>query len=108
MLIMRSNRKQAPEGTTSTSRRSGPRPGWLRPLRRAQRALAACVELIDASFRKVLASERDARHRPGRTSRELNHASGQLAEAARYLCRAARELAETNEWIGREPERARF
>lgn len=111
--MTRPNRTRAPEGADGTCRngsrpQGGARPGWLRPLRRAQRALHACVGLIDASFRKVLASERDARQRPARTSRELHHASGQLVEAARYLSRAARELAETNEWIAREPERARF
>ena len=115
---MTSNRKQTPKGTAGTGRRARAQnrrrpqgwqwPAWVRPFRRAQRALDACLGLIDSSFRTVVTSERCAHRRPIRTSRDLHHASGRLLEAAGRLRRAARELAESNECIGREPERARF
>jgi len=81
---------------------------WVRSLRRAQRALDACVGLINSSLSTVVVSKGCVHQRPIRTSRDLNHASGRLVEASARLGRAARELAETNECIAREPERAVF
>lgn len=88
-------------------RRTGEqRPAWLRPYRRVQRALEASARLIDSTLRTVAASERCAHRRPIQTSGNLWNASGRLATASRRLMHAVEELAEANECIGREPERA--
>jgi hypothetical protein len=64
------------------------------------------VRLIGATLRTVAGSERCAHRRPIRTSRNLHQASALLVDASARLARAARELAETNECVAREPERA--
>jgi hypothetical protein len=111
--MMRPNRTQAPKGAAGKCRdRRRPqgrrRLAWVRPLRRAQRALDACVGLIDSALRTGAASERCADRTPIRASRGLHHASGQLVDASARLARAANALAATNECIAREPERALF
>ena len=108
---MRPNYAQAPKGATGQCRdRRRPqgrrRLAWVRPLRRAQRALDACVGLIDSALRTGAAWERCADRTPIRASRGLHHASGQLVDASARLARAANALAETNACIAREPERA--
>ena len=111
--MKRPNHAQAPKGATGKGRnRRRPqgrrRLSWVRPFWRAQRALDACVGLIDSSLRTAAASERCADRRPIRASRDLHHASGRLIDASARLMRAARELAETNRCIARAPERAAF
>jgi len=111
--MMRPNHAQVPKGATGKCRdRRRPqgwrRLAWVRPLRRAQRALDACVGLIDSALRRGAAWERCADRTPIRASRGLHHASGQLVDASARLARAANALAETNECIAREPERAFF
>jgi hypothetical protein len=81
-------------------------PAWVRPLRRAQRAINASIRLLDSTVRAVERSERCVHRRPIQTSRNLQGASGRLLDALARLNRAAREIAETNECMVREPERA--
>lgn len=52
------------------------------------------------------ASSLRAHQQPIRTAVELHEASGRLARASSRLMRAARELAEVNACIAREPEKA--
>jgi hypothetical protein len=75
-------------------------------LRRAQRAINASIRLLDSTLRAVERSERCAQRRPVETSRNLHGASGRLLDALERLNRAAREIAETNACMAREPERA--
>lgn len=81
---------------------------WVRSFCRAYRALDASIRLADAALRDAVASRRRARRRPVQASRDLHEAEGLLVDALARLLRAARELAETNACIGREPETARF
>jgi len=110
---MRPNHTQAPKGATGKGRdRRRPRGrrglAWVRRFRRAQRALDACIGLIDSSLRTAVAAERCADRRPIRASRDLHRASGRLVDASARLGRAARELRQTTKCIAREPEGAMF
>ena len=103
---------RAPRGATGACRdrrrpQGTPRPDWVRPFLRVNRALHASVRLIGSTLLTVRAAERCAHQRPIRTTRELQDVSARLVDASARLVRAARELAETNDCIGREPERAR-
>jgi hypothetical protein len=109
--MIRPNHVQAPKSATGKCRdRRRPqgrrRLAWVRQFRRAQRALDACVALIDSSLRTAIASEHSLYGRPIRTSRDLHQASGCLVDASKQLGRAANALAETTQCMAREPERA--
>jgi hypothetical protein len=78
----------------------------VRQFHRVQRALNACVALIDSSLRTAAASEHSVHGRPIRTSRDLHHASGRIVDASARLGRAATALSEMTECMAREPERA--
>ena len=82
------------------------REAWVRPFLRAHRTLDASFRLIKCSLLSAGASERRARRRPIRASRELDQASGLLIRASARIAKAARELAEVNACIAREPEKA--
>lgn len=97
---------RAASGCRDRRRPGGRRPTWLRSYRRVLRTLQATERLIDSTLRTVAASERCAHRRPIQTSGNLWNASGRLATASRRLMHAVEELAEANECIGREPERA--
>ena len=98
--------KRAAAGCRDRRRPGEQRPAWLRPYRRVQRALQASARLIDSTLRTVAASERYAHRRPIQASGNLWNASGRLAIVSRRLLHAVDELAETNECMAREPERA--
>ena len=109
--MSRRNHAQAPRSARSVYRdrrrsKNLRRAAWVRPFRRAQRALDTSVRLITCTLLAAAASERRVHQRPIRASRELYEASAQLVRASKRLKRAARELAEVNECIGREPENA--
>jgi hypothetical protein len=111
MTKRRSRQAAASRGADGTCRerlrtRGGRRPAWVRPLRRAQRAINASILLLASTLRAVERSERCAHRRPVQTSRNLQGASGQLQVALARLNRAAREIAETNQCMILEPERA--
>jgi hypothetical protein len=80
------------------------REAWVRPFRRAHRAIASSAHLITCALLAASASSRRARRRPVRASWELDQASEQLVRASSRLEWALRELAEVNECIAREPE----
>lgn len=108
---MRSNQARAQARAHGTCRdrhrqKGERRPAWFRPLRRAHFALNSSVRLIDATLRKMTASERCAHRGPIRASRNLDEASALLVLAFARLSRAVREIVEANECIAREPERA--
>lgn len=96
------NRTSAPQGVSG--RRNGR--AWVRPLRRAHRAMDASVRLIGSTLRARAKAERCAHRRPLRTSRDLDEASGRLLHASRRLQRAVVQLAATNECVARAPEEA--
>jgi hypothetical protein len=82
----------------------GRRPEWVRPFRRARRALESAVRLIDATMGTVVDFESCVERRPIRTARRLTGGVRQLNAAGRRLLRASRELAEATECLNRSPE----
>jgi len=82
------------------------REAWVRPFRRAQHALTSSVHLISTTLLAAGACQRRARRRPISASRELHVATELLARASSRLKSAARDLAEVNACVAREPEKA--
>lgn len=108
-IVTRPNRARAPKGAIGTCRdRRRPqgerRPAWVRPLRHANRAISASLRLIGLTLREVSAVKPCMHRRPIRTSRDVHAASAKLVEAAARLYYAARDLAQLNECIARDPE----
>lgn len=64
------------------------------------------MRLISSTLCAVEASERRARRRPVRTSRNLHEASALLIAASARLARAGRELGAMNQCLAGEPESA--
>lgn len=85
-------------------RQAARRPEWVRPYRRAQRALDSAVRLIESGLAVATVSERSLERRPVRTARRLNGGVRGLAAAGLRLVRASRELASARESLGRTPE----
>jgi hypothetical protein len=79
-------------------------PEWIRPYRRAQRALDSAASLIFSTIYAVADAERCAGRRPVRTARRLNGAVREMTVASLRLIDARRELAEASEALEREPE----
>ncbi len=101
----------APKGATGTCRKrrrqqGARRPEWVRPFRKAQRALDSAVRLIEATMATVAAFERCVDRRPARTAQRLTGGTRQLAAAGRRVVRASRELAAVTECLERAPELA--
>lgn len=106
---MQRNRARAPEGAAGTCRdRRHPegerRRAWVRPFVRANRAISASSRLICQTLFSVSAAERHVRRRPISASRKMHAASAHLVDASRRICRAARDLAKTNECFALDPE----
>jgi hypothetical protein len=110
------NTRPAPRKKAKHSRRAGcrsrttrsirtPSP-WGRPLRRARRAIASCVGLIECSRRIVEASEESGALRPVQTTRALQKASGWIAHASAQLYTVVRSLNEASVSIAQAPEQA--
>ena len=109
--MRRRNHAQAPKGAAGTCRDrrrpNGPRrEGWVRPFRRANRALDRSIRLINATLLGAVASRRLAHRRPIQASRELDKASELLIQVTSRLMRVERELREMSECAAREPENA--
>ena len=94
--------KGATGGTCRPSRRSRG-PEWVRPYRRAQRALDSAANLIFSTMHVLVDAERCAGRRPIRTSQRLTGAARGMTMASLRLIEATRELAEANEALDREP-----
>jgi hypothetical protein len=110
ILMTRPYAARAPKGATGACRsrrrrKAARRPEWVRPYRRAQRALDAAVRLIFEAFDAIEAAGRCAERCPVRTARRLTGAIRQMVAASRRLFAAQRELAEARELLGRVPER---
>ena len=88
-------------------RRAVRHPDWVRPFRRAQRALDSSASLILAAMAAVLAFADGVERRPVRTCRGLTRGIRELRRAVLCLLRAKRELAEAREALSRMPVHAR-
>jgi len=99
----------APKGATGgdcrpSRRAEGARgPEWVRPYRRAQRALDSAASLIFSTMHVVMDAGRCAERRPIRTARRLNGAVREMKVASLRLIHARRKLAEASEALGRDP-----
>ncbi|HEX9985634.1 MAG TPA: hypothetical protein VGF69_20415 [Thermoanaerobaculia bacterium] len=105
------NDERAPKSATTACReRRHPQsgqaagPAWVRPLRRAQRALDRSARLMASGVTVAARSERAAQWRPIRSSQNLEHAETRLSMAASRLGQVAKELAEITACLEREPE----
>lgn len=89
---------------------SGParqaRAGWVRPLRRARRALGSTMRRIEESCRLLDASECLGRQRPLRASHQLILVYKRMTEAGQRLVRANLCIQETLSCIRQAPESA--
>jgi hypothetical protein len=93
-------------GMRSRPARCVPPPPWSRPLRRARRALASSIELIEGSRRLVETSEESGALRPVHATRGLQRAAGWLCDAAARLSTGFQTLREAAETIAVAPEHA--
>jgi hypothetical protein len=109
--MTRPGSERAPQGAAGgdcrPSRRRGETrgPEWVRPFRRAQRALDSAASLIFSTIHLVMDAGRCAERRPVRTSRRLTSAAREMKVASLRLLHARRELAAASEALGRVPER---
>ncbi|HET8772962.1 MAG TPA: hypothetical protein VFP80_04195 [Thermoanaerobaculia bacterium] len=101
---------RAPQGAAGGACRPDRRPErargpeWVRPYKRAQRALDSAASLIFSTIHAVEDAGRCAERRPVRTARRLNGAVREMTVASLRLIDARRQLAEASEALGREPE----
>jgi len=106
--MIRPGSASAPQGAAGgarrPSRRGTPGPEWVRPYRRAQRALDSAASLIFSTIHTVVEAGRCAQRRPVRTARRLNGAVREMTIASLRLIDARRELAEAGQALDREPE----
>ena len=89
---------------TGTARERTRGPEWVRPYRRAQRALDSAASLIVSTIYAVEDAGRRGERRPVRAVRRLNGAAREMTVASLRLIEARRELAEASEALEREPE----
>lgn len=82
-------------------------PEWVRPYRRAQRALDSAASLIFSTMHAVMNAGRCAERRPVRTARRLNAAVREMTMASLRLIDAQRELAAAGQALERQPEQQR-
>ncbi|HEY0143820.1 MAG TPA: hypothetical protein VGF48_23235 [Thermoanaerobaculia bacterium] len=100
--------KGAAGGKCRQSRRAeARRPAWVRPYRRAQRALDSAAKLIFSSFYTAVDAGHCAERRPLRTARRLDDAAREMTVASLRLLHAQRQLAEATEALSREPDQLR-
>lgn len=106
--MIRPGSERAPQGAGGAcrpSRRGGTRgPEWVRPYRRAQRALDSAASLISSTIHVVMDAGRRAKRRPVRTARRLTSAAREMKVASLRLIHAQRELAAASEALGRVPQ----
>jgi hypothetical protein len=108
--VAKSNHARAPRSAVGSCRnprrQRSARPAWLRPLRRAQRALRASAHLIDTTMRAADRYQRCAAQRPVQTTIQLYRVSERLCAASTHLQWAIRQLGAVNECIALDPENA--
>lgn len=108
--MIRPSSAHAPKGAAGGRCRPSRRPErargpeWVRPYRRAQRALDSAASLIVSTIHTVADAGRCAERRPVRTARRLNGAMRGMTVAALRLLDARRQLAQASEALGREPD----
>ena len=91
-------------GACRRNRRRQRGPEWVRPYRRAQRALDSSIGLLFSTMDAAIASEQRAKRRPVRTAQRLNKAVRQVTVASLRLFEARRRLAEASECLERAPQ----
>jgi hypothetical protein len=79
------------------------RRAWVRPFRRARRAIDATLRLIESSCRVIDDCERLVADHPIRATRQFEQVSGWLCEASEQLGRGAREWSVTFDSIEQAP-----
>ena len=101
--------QQRAVGTCANRRRrqGAARPEWVRPYRRAQRALDSSVSLIFSLVTAAGDASRCAKRHPVRTARRLTRGVRQMAVAQLRLVDAQRQLAVAGECLSRAPEQLR-
>lgn len=108
--MIRPGSARAPKGAAggacrpSRRRESARGPEWVRPYRRAQRALDSAASLILSTVHAVVDAARCGDRRPVRTARRLHGAVRGMNVASLRLIEARRELAEAGQALDREPE----
>ena len=111
--MTKSDSANAPRGAAggasrpSHRRKKSRRPAWVRPYRRAQRALDSAARLICSTIHAVTEAGRCAQRRPIRTARRLNSAVWEMNVALQRLKAARQELAEATEALARDPNQQR-
>jgi hypothetical protein len=101
---MRAPRKGAAGACRRNRRQQGARPEWVRPYRRAQRALDSSVNLISATMVTAMTSADGAQRRPLRTVQKLSRAMRRMVVACLRLAQGSRELAVARECLRLAPE----
>jgi hypothetical protein len=107
--MIRPGSARAPKGAAggacrpSRRRQSARGPEWVRPYRRAQRALDSAASRILATVQAVVDAGRCGERRPVRTARRLSGAVREMKVASLRLIEARRELAEAGQALEREP-----
>jgi hypothetical protein len=108
--VTRPNHARAPKGAAGVSRnrrRDGARrPEWVRPYRRAQRALDTSVGLIGSCLNAVDHARLSIDRRPVGTARKLDGAARRLGTAKSRLVAASRELEAMSQCLERAPDLA--
>ena len=105
--MIRPGSVRAPKGAAGTcrpSRRGTRGPEWVRPYRRAQRALDSAASLIFSTIHVVMDAGRCAKRRPVRTARRLTSAAREMKVASLRLIHAQRELTAASEALGRDQQ----
>jgi hypothetical protein len=99
---------RAPQGAAGGAGRHEPRrtrgPEWVRPYRRAQRALDSASSLIVSTVHMVMNAGRCAKRRPVRTALRLTSAAREMKVASLRLIDAQRELAAASQALSRDPK----
>ena len=101
---MRAPRKGAAGACRRNRRQRGERPEWVRPYRRARRAIDASASLVFAAFSAAIQCEDRAAKRPVSSARRVNHALRGIVTASLGLAEAKHQLAIARECLSRDPE----
>jgi hypothetical protein len=82
-------------------------PEWVRPYRRAQRALDVAAKLIRSTMHLVITTKQCAKKRPMRTARRIIGAVRQMDVASMQLDVARRAVAEAKAALAQDPSQQR-
>jgi hypothetical protein len=114
-MVRNGHSRIAPGRNAKTSRRGGVRPSrsgrnrqerWIRPFRRANRAIDSTLELIALTRFLLNECEAFAGVRPRWATRQIQRVSGRLVEAVARLKRGAESMNATNDCVAHTPEDA--